>query len=71
RHVKSTHIIGVITGQQELAAKIADDYTNNKTMITERLAKANFPKPRIYTEFGAAGLNEIAYTYGNICGARL
>ncbi|MEL0612398.1 ABC transporter substrate-binding protein [Marinomonas arenicola] len=70
RHVKSTHIIGVITGQQERAAKIADDYTNNMTMITERLAKANLPKPRIYTEFGAAGVNEIGYTFGkNMWGA--
>jgi len=70
RHVKSTHIIGVITGQQERAAKIADDYTKNMTMITERLAKANLPKPRIYTEFGAAGVNEIGYTFGkNMWGA--
>jgi ABC-type Fe3+-hydroxamate transport system substrate-binding protein len=70
RHVKSTHIIGVITGQQERAAKIADDYTKNMTMITERLAKANLPKSRIYTEFGAAGVNEIGYTFGkNMWGA--
>ena len=70
RHVKSTQIIGVITGQQERATKIADDYTKNMTMITERLAKANLPKPRIYTEFGAAGVNEIGYTFGkNMWGA--
>ena len=70
RHVKSTEIIGVITGQQERAAEIANDYTKNMTLITERLAKANLPKPRIYTEFGASGINEVGYTFGkNMWGA--
>ncbi|REG83801.1 ABC transporter substrate-binding protein [Marinomonas pollencensis] len=70
RHVKSTQLIGVITGQQERAAEIADQYTKNMTLITERLAKANLPKPRIYTEFGASGVNEIGYTFGkNMWGA--
>lgn len=70
RHVKSTQIIGVITGQQERAAEIANDYTKNMTIITERLAKANLSKPRIYTEFGASGVNEVGYTFGkNMWGA--
>lgn len=64
RHVKSTQLIGVITGQTERAEKIAQDYAQNAAMITERLEKANLPKPKIYTEFGASGINDIGYTFG-------
>lgn len=70
RHVKSTKIIGAITGQSQRAAEIANEYTEQLTMITDRLSKANLPKPRIYTEFGASGINEIGYTFGkNMWGA--
>lgn len=70
RHVKSTQLIGVITGQTERAEKIAQDYAQNAAMITERLKKANLPKPKIYTEFGASGINDIGYTFGkNMWGA--
>lgn len=69
-HVKSTELIGVITGQQARAKKIADEYKQNLEMITERLQKANLPKPKIYTEYGASGVNEIGYTFGkNMWGA--
>jgi ABC-type Fe3+-hydroxamate transport system substrate-binding protein len=64
RHVKSTQIIGAITGQADRAAKIAKEYQENVEAITQRLAAAKLPKPRIYTEFGAAGVNEIGYTFG-------
>lgn len=70
RHVKSTAIIGVITGQEERAKTIAEEYAQNIHMIQARLAEANLPKPKIYTEFGAAGINEIGYTFGkNMWGA--
>ncbi len=70
RHVRSTELIGVITGQQQRAAEIANQYKQNVEMISERLAKANLPKPKVYTEYGAAGINEIGYTFGkNMWGA--
>ncbi|WP_165313704.1 ABC transporter substrate-binding protein [Vibrio ziniensis] len=70
RHIKSTQLIGVITGQQERAAKIANEYKQNIEMITARLEKANLPQPKIYTEYGASGINEIGYTFGkNMWGA--
>tara|TARA_R110000764_G_scaffold67743_2_gene140740 strand:- start:1515 stop:2594 length:1080 start_codon:yes stop_codon:yes gene_type:complete len=70
RHVLSTKIIGVITGQEERAATIANEYAQNIHMIEARLAKANLPKPRVYTEFSAAGVNDIGYTFGkNMWGA--
>lgn len=70
RHVKSTEIIGVITGQEERAKTIADEYTQNLQMIQTRLEQANLPKPTVYTEYGSAGVNEVGYTFGkNMWGA--
>lgn len=70
RHVKTTQLIGEITGQQQRAKQIADEYQQNVTLIEQRLAKANLPKPKVYTEYGAAGVNEIGYTFGkNMWGA--
>ncbi|NAX23101.1 ABC transporter substrate-binding protein [Vibrio sp. V39_P1S14PM300] len=70
RHVKSTQIIGVITGQKERADQIANDYRHNVEMIQERLASANVAKPKVYTEYGAAGVQEVGYTFGkNMWGA--
>ncbi|AJQ96987.1 ABC transporter substrate-binding protein [Gynuella sunshinyii] len=70
RHIKSTEIIGVITGQEKRAQQIAQEYAQNLKAIQERLEKTNLPKPKIYTEYGAAGINEIGYTFGkNMWGA--
>ncbi|MBJ7537487.1 ABC transporter substrate-binding protein [Marinomonas transparens] len=70
RHIKSTELIGVITGQEERAAKIANEYKHNVEMIEKRLAKANLPKPKIYTEYGAGGIQELGFTFGkNMWGA--
>ena len=69
-HVKSTELIGVITGQEERAEKIAQDYRDTVTKIEARLAKVDLPKPSVYTEYGAAGVDEIGYTFGkNMWGA--
>ena len=39
-------------------------------MIQTRIEQANLPKPTVYTEYGAAGVNEIGYTFGkNMWGA--
>lgn len=70
RHVQSTKLIGAITGQQARAKKIADEYQHNAEMISRRLAKAHLAKPKVYTEFGAAGVGTIGYTFGkNMWGA--
>lgn len=70
RHVKSTQLIGVITGQEARAEQIATEYKQNLQMISQRLEEANLPKPKIYTEYGAAGVNEVGYTFGkNMWGA--
>ncbi|KGY13242.1 iron ABC transporter substrate-binding protein [Vibrio tubiashii] len=70
RHLKSTQLIGVITGQEDRAKKIANEYKQNLEMITQRLESANLDKPKVYTEYGAAGVNEVGYTFGkNMWGA--
>ncbi|WP_432453305.1 MULTISPECIES: ABC transporter substrate-binding protein [unclassified Agarivorans] len=70
RHVKSTELIGVITGQEERAAKISSEYQQSVEMINARLKEANLPKPKVYTEYGGAGVEEIGYTFGkNMWGA--
>lgn len=70
RHVKSTELIGVITGQEERAAKIADEYRKNLETITQRIEEAGLSAPKIYTEYGSAGVSEIGYTFGkNMWGA--
>ena len=70
RHLKSTELIGVVTGQQERAAKIAKEYQERVEGISKRLAEANLPKPKVYTEFGSMGPSELSYTFGkNMWGA--
>lgn len=70
RHIRSTEIIGIITGQEERAAAIAADYKNTVEVISKRLADANLPKPKVYTEFGASGVQDIGTTFGkNMWGA--
>ncbi|TDO99439.1 ABC transporter substrate-binding protein [Marinomonas balearica] len=70
RHSKSTEIIGTITGQEERAAKIVKEYKANLEMIQNRLEENNLPKPKVYAEYGAAGVDEMGYTFGkNMWGA--
>ena len=70
RHIKSTELIGVITGQEQRAAKIAAEYKATVDSISKRLADANLPKPKVYTEFGASGVQELGFTFGkNMWGA--
>ncbi|GGO77070.1 periplasmic binding protein [Marinobacterium nitratireducens] len=70
RHVQSTRLIGVITGQEQRAEKISAEYTQIVETITGRLNESQLPMPKIYTEFGSAGVDEIGYTFGkNMWGA--
>lgn len=70
RHIKSTELIGVVTGQEKRAKKIADEYKARVEMVEKRLADANLPKPKVYSEFAGAGVQEMGYTFGkNMWGA--
>ena len=52
RHLASTRILGQVTGEPARAEKIATAYEQVVTTITDRIAKANKPKPSIYIELG-------------------
>lgn len=70
RHLASTRILGQITGETDRAEKIAKAYKQVVTTITNRIQKANQPKPSIYIELGDKGPAEYSYTYGkNMWGA--
>ena len=70
RHLASTRILGQVTGETERAEKIAKNYEQVISTITDRIAKAKQPKPKIYIELGDKGPAEYSYTYGkNMWGA--
>ncbi|WP_373746483.1 ABC transporter substrate-binding protein [Neisseria dentiae] len=64
KHVKSTEIIGTLTGQPGRAKKLADDYQAIAGDIQARVKKANLPKPKVYVEFGNKGPEEHSFTFG-------
>ncbi|WP_191601960.1 ABC transporter substrate-binding protein [Marinomonas algicola] len=70
RHIRSTELIGIITGQEKRALTIAAEYKETVESISQRLFDAKLPKPKIYTEFGASGVQELGFTFGkNMWGA--
>ncbi|CAM3780263.1 corrinoid ABC transporter substrate-binding protein [Vibrio aerogenes CECT 7868] len=72
KHLKSTRIIGKITGQQSRAEKIAGEYKQAIDLIHERLKARHLKKPEAYVEFGNKGPGEYSFTYGkNMWGAML
>lgn len=64
KHVQSTEIIGKLTGQEEKAKQINDEYKSLAKDIQDRVAKANLPKPKVYVEFGNKGPAEHSFTFG-------
>lgn len=64
KHIKSTHLIGTLTGQPQKAAKLAADYKRLVDTIQSRVKKAGLPKPKVYTEFGNKGPAEHSFTFG-------
>ncbi|KTS74564.1 iron ABC transporter substrate-binding protein [Pseudomonas oryzihabitans] len=70
RHLASTRLLGVITGQEARAAELADFYAKAVEQVQTRIAAAQRPKPRVYAEFGNKGPAEYSFTYGqNMWGA--
>lgn len=70
RHLKSTQIIGLLTGQQQRAQQIASEYQSTLDDVKNRVLKAQQGKPRVYIEFGNKGPSEYSFTYGkNMWGA--
>ena len=64
KHVKSTEIIGQLTGQEAKAKQLNEEYKAIVKEIQDRVAKANLPKPKVYVEFGNKGPAEHSFTFG-------
>ncbi|TDO99440.1 ABC transporter substrate-binding protein [Marinomonas balearica] len=72
RHLKSTEILGELTGQEDRAKQISEEYENTIVSAQKRIADAHLPKPRAYVEFGKKGPDQYSFTYGkNMWGAML
>lgn len=70
RHIKSTMIIGQLTGQNKRARKISDEYKQTIESTLQRIKAADLAKPRTYVEYGNKGPNQYSFTYGkNMWGA--
>lgn len=64
KHVRSTLLLGKITGQEQRAQQLADDYRATMDDILARAAKAGPSAKKIYVELGKKGPDEIGNTYG-------
>lgn len=64
KHVRSTEIIGQLTGQEAKAKALNDEYKALVKDIQDRVAKANLPRPKVYVEFGNKGPAEHSFTFG-------
>lgn len=64
RHVKSTQIIGELTGQNERANKIANEYKALVDEVAKRVKDSGKPMPSVYIEFGKGGPEDVGFTYG-------
>jgi iron complex transport system substrate-binding protein len=64
RHLASTRVLGAVTGETARAQRIAGEYKQIVDTITQRLAKAKRPQPRVYIELGDKGPADYSYTYG-------
>ncbi|MCZ4432968.1 ABC transporter substrate-binding protein [Agrobacterium sp. SOY23] len=64
KHVRSTLLLGKVTGQEERAKELANGYRAAMDDILARAAKAGPSPKKIYVELGKKGPNEIGNTYG-------
>lgn len=64
KHVKSTLLLGQVTGQEQRAQQLADDYRATMEDILARTAKAGPSQKKVYVELGKKGPDEIGNTYG-------
>lgn len=64
KHMQSTRILGMVTGNQERAETLALNYEKALKDVSNRVTKIE-PKKRVYVELGNLGPNEIGNSYGN------
>ena len=64
KHMQSTRILGMVTGNEERAETLALNYEKALKDVSGRVAKVD-SKKRVYVELGNLGPNEIGNSYGN------
>ncbi|MDO4435098.1 MAG: ABC transporter substrate-binding protein [Cardiobacteriaceae bacterium] len=64
-HLKSTELLGVITGQEERAKELATWYEGVIKDVHQRIDALNIPKVKAYIEFGNKGPKESGNSFGN------
>ncbi|MDO4435099.1 MAG: ABC transporter substrate-binding protein [Cardiobacteriaceae bacterium] len=69
-HKKSVELFGILSGQEERAKQIAEEYEAGILELQKRVTEAGKAKPKIYVEFGNKGPSEYSFTFGkNMWGA--
>ncbi|MCF7521712.1 ABC transporter substrate-binding protein [Neisseria sp. ZJ106] len=63
KHVRSTEILGQLTGQPQRAKQISGEYQKAVQQIQQRVRTAKQPKPKVYAEFGRGGPNDQGVTF--------
>lgn len=63
-HIKTTKLIGLLTGNEARAQELASYYANTVKDIQDRVKKANLPQPKVYAEFGNKGPSEYSVSFG-------
>lgn len=64
KHVASTLIIGKVMGEEERAAKLAEQYKAGVDDTLSRIGRASAQKKKVYVELGQKGATEFGNTYG-------
>lgn len=63
KHLKSTQLIGQLTGQTERATEISKFYKDRVDAIQAKVKASKLPQPTVYVEFGRGGPAEQGNTF--------
>lgn len=62
-HVKSTEILGVLLGKEDVAKEMIADYTNAIDMVNSRIKDSGEEGRKTYVELGSKGIGEYGNSY--------
>ena len=62
-HVKSTEILGVLLGKEDVAEEMITDYTNTIDMVNSKIKDSGEEGRKTYVELGNKGIGEYGNSY--------
>ncbi len=66
KHIKSTEILGLITGNETRAEELINEYKSAYNEVENRVSKlTEEEKKRVYVELGNKGASQVGNSYGN------